>query len=205
MNAAATEFVVFDVETTGLSPVDGDRIIELAAARVRGGRIVETFESYLNPQRDIPEQSQRIHNISAEMVADAPLAADVLPRFIEFVAGACLCGQNVKFDLDFVCYEAGLAGCALRAETPAIDTIKMARYFLPQLTTYRLSSLAQAVGLKVGTTHRAMADVELTVGVLNRLIMLAEEQGFTQFKDILREFGVLKPKFRLAQNQDLLF
>ncbi len=203
--ARETEYVIFDVETTGLSPLEGHRILEIAAARVRGGQIVETLESLINPQREIPSQAQAVHKITPDMVCGAPTAAEFLPRFVDFVGGACLCGQNVKFDLDFVCHELSLAGYKLGEGTPAIDTIKLAKYFLPQLSSYRLGNIAKALGLKVGTTHRALADVELTVQVLNRLLMIAEEQGFSKFQDILREFGVQKPNFKFNQHQDMLF
>ena len=205
MQAKNTEYIIFDVETTGLSVKDGDRMVELAAARVRDLQIVETFHHLINPCREIPVQAQRIHNISQEMVADAPDAAEILPQFINFIGGACLCGQNVKFDLDFVCYELALAGQKLHDGTPAIDTIKMARCFMPQLSSFRLSSIAQAFGIKVGVAHRAQEDVQLTFKVLRHLLILAEDQGMTSLQDILKNFGVQKPAFKLEQNQGMLF
>ncbi|MCK4983183.1 MAG: 3'-5' exonuclease [Victivallaceae bacterium] len=205
MEAKNTEYVVFDVETTGLSAQDGDRIIEIAAARVRDLKIVDTFEFFVNPGRGIPMQAQKINNITPDMVADAPSSAEILPQFVDFVGGACLCGQNVKFDLNFVCNELARASQKLRDETPAIDTIKMARYFMPQLGSFRLSNLAQAFGVKIDITHRALADVELTVEVLRHLLIIAEDQKMTKFHDILREFGVQKPVFKLVQDQGMLF
>lgn len=205
MQAKNTEYVVFDVETTGLSAKDGDRIIEIAAARVRNLKIVETFESFVNPFRDIPIQAQNINKITPDMVADAPSAAEVLPKFVDFVGGACLCGQNVKFDLDFVCNELALAGQKLQDGTPAIDTIKLARHFMPQLRSFRLVNIAQAFGLKIGITHRALADVELTVDILRHLLIIAEDQKMIELKDVLSKFGVQKPIFKLAQDQGMLF
>lgn len=205
MKAKNTEYVVFDVETTGLTVQEGDRIIEIAAVKTRDLEIVDRFDSMINPGRDIPEQAQRINNITPDMVADAPDAATVLPEFVSFISGACLCGQNVKFDLDFLCYELALAGYKLLDETPAIDTIKMARYFMPHLSSFRLGNLAKAFGVKIETQHRAMADVELTFQVLKHLLTLAEDQGKVTFQEIVREFGVQKPSFKLAQNQGMLF
>lgn len=200
-----TEYVVFDVETTGLSPKDGDRIIEIAAVRLQNMQIVDRFESLINPGRDIPEQAQKVNHITPDMVAGAPSAKEILPRFIDFVGGACLCGQNVKFDLDFVCCEAALAGYKLREETPAIDTIKMAKWLMPHLGSFRLSRLAQALGVKVETAHRALADVCVTAEVFRHLVILAEDQGMGRFQDMIREFGVLKPVYRLEQSQGFLF
>lgn len=205
MKAKETEYVVFDVETTGLSAQDGDRIIEIAAARVRDLKIVETFESFINPRREIPIQAQEINRITPEMVADAPTSDEILPYFVEFVGGACLCGQNVKFDMDFVCNELALAGHKLHEATPAIDTVKMARYFMPHLGSFRLSNVAQAFGVKIDVTHRALADVKLTTEVLRHLLIMAEDQKITTFRDVLREFGVQKPVFKLVQDQGMLF
>lgn len=205
MKARSTEYVIFDVETTGLSPRDGDRILELAALKVKNFEVIDSFESFINPQRDIPEQAQRIHQITPEMVKDAPVAAEVLPRFVDFIGGACLCGQNVKFDMDFLCYELAQAGYKLREDTPAVDTIKMAKYFMPHLGSYRLANIAQAFGVRIDVTHRAGADVELTRQILRHLLILAEEQHFITFQEVLKEFGVDQPVYRLKQNQDMLF
>ncbi len=205
LDAKNTEYVILDVETTGLSVKDGDRIVEVAAVKARSLEIVDRFDFLINPGRDIPVQAQKINNITPEMVVDAPNSAEILPQFIDFVGGACLCGQNVKFDMDFICYELALAGNKMREETPAVDTVKMARFFLPHLTSFRLANLAQAFGIKVGVTHRAMADVELTFNVLRHLLILAEDQGMVKFGDIIREFGVQKPSFKLAQKQETLF
>lgn len=205
MKARETEYVVFDVETTGLIPKEGDRIIEIAAARVRDARIVDQFEFLINPGREIPDQAQKINHITPDMVLDAPSSAEVLPRFVEFVGGACLCGQNVKFDLDFVCYELAQAGQKIREETPAIDTIKMAKYFMPHLASFRLENLAQAFGVRVNVTHRAFADVRLTAEVFRHLLIMAEDQKMTQFSDIFREFGVVKPVYKVKQDQGMLF
>ena len=205
MDARNTEYVVFDVETTGLSARDGDRIVEIAAVKVRSLEIVETFDYLINPGREIPEQSSKVHNITPEMIRDAPSSADILPQFVDFIGGACLCGQNVKFDLDFVCNELALTGCKLRDETPAVDTLKMARYFMPHLGSFRLSNIAQAFGVRIDVTHRALADVELTFKVFRHLLITARDQGMTRFHDIVREFGVQKPVFKLPQNQGMLF
>ncbi|MEW5895328.1 MAG: 3'-5' exonuclease [Candidatus Omnitrophota bacterium] len=205
MEARNTEFVIFDVETTGLSPKDGDRIIEIAAIKVRNFEVMDKFHSLVNPGRDIPEQAQRVNNITPDMVQNAPGASQILPDFLTFIGGACLCGQNVKFDLDFVCFELSLAGYKMNDNTPALCTIKMAKYFMPHLTTFRLSNLAQAFGIKVGLTHRALADVTLTLEVFKHLVTLAEDQGVVRLSNLLKEFGVQKPVFKLAQHQNTMF
>ena len=198
--------VVFDVETTGLNPVDGDRIVEIAAVKVRNREIIGTFESFVNPQRPIPKEAQAIHKITPAMVADAPTAAEVLPGIIHFIGGACLAGHNIKFDLDFLCYELALHGRRLHAGTPTIDTLKMTKLYLPYLSLHRLENIAQYFGERIGETHRALADVKLTVTIFNRLIDIAAKQGLEAPAEFFKQFGVEKPNFKIEDvHQATLF
>lgn len=206
MNARKTEYVVFDVETTGLSPQGGDRIVEIAAVRVRNLEVVDVFESLVNPQRELPADAQRIHGITREMIAGAPAADEVLPRMIDFTGGACLVGHNIKFDLNFLCFQLSLIGRKLREETPAVDTLKMAKELLPHLTSFRLTHVAHSLGTAIKETHRALPDVKLTAGVMNRLLDIAGEQNIRTFKELHRHFGVPKPNFKIEQlNHEFAF
>ncbi len=206
MNIKLTEFVIFDVETTGLSPVDGDRIIEIAAAKVRGNEVVDKFYSLVNPQRSVPSQATLVNNITEEMLISAPLAADILPGLIQFIGGACVAGHNVRFDLNFLCYELALIGRRLHDYTPAVDTLKMARDLLPYLSNHKLAYLARSLGVVVNQTHRAMADVELTVAVFTRLMEMAGDRDLHQVTVFFNQFGVEKPSFKLTQkSQSSLF
>ncbi len=201
-----SEYVVFDVETTGLSPTGGDRIIEIGAIRVKNGKVIEKFESFINPGRDIPEEAQAINNITPEMVAGAPSAAEILPDFLNFIGGATVAGHNVKFDLSFLAFELAQAGRKLRADTPAVDTLKMAKALLPHLTRHTLSHVAQYLGIKITETHRALADVELTVNVLMKLLVLAEDQHIVSIKSLQDNFGVVKPTYKIESlTQEMLF
>ena len=199
MNIRTAEFVVFDVETTGLSPQDGDRIIEIAAMRVKGGQVVEKFYSLVNPKRTIPAAATMVNQITEEMLVDAPTADAVLPKMIEFIGGGCVAGHNVRFDLGFLCHELSLAGRRLKDETPAIDTLKMARDLIPYLSNYKLSYLARSLGVTVTQTHRAMADVDITVQVMLRLFEMAEEKNLNDVSVFLSQFSVEKPVYKLAQ------
>lgn len=201
-----TEFVVFDVETTGLSPLNGDRILEIAAVKVKDQKISDTFSSLVNPRRSIPIEAQRVHGISQDMVADAPNAEVVLPQMIDFIGGGCLVGHNIKFDLDFLCYELSLFGRKLRVETPAVDTLKMSKKVMAHLRSHRLSYLAHSFGVRVDETHRALADVKLTVSVLYHLLDIAVDQGIQNPSDILKHFSVPKPNFKIENSHhELLF
>ena len=199
MNIKLSEFVIFDVETTGLSPIDGDRIVEIAAVRIKGSQVVDRFYSLVNPQRSIPSQASMVNNITDDMVQKAPLAADILPQMIHFIGGACVAGHNVRFDLNFLCYELALIGRRLNDQTPAVDTLKMARDLLPYLSNHKLAYLARSLGVVVDQTHRAMADVELTVAVFLRLMEMAGDKDLQKVAVFLNQFGVEKPNFKLSQ------
>jgi DNA polymerase III epsilon subunit len=199
MNIKLSEFVIFDVETTGLSPIDGDRIVEIAAVRIKGAQVVDRFYSLVNPQRSVPAQATQVNNITDEMVQKAPLAADILPQMIHFIGGACVAGHNVRFDLNFLCYELALIGRRLNDQTPAVDTLKMARDLLPYLSNHKLAYLARSLGVVVDQTHRAMADVELTVAVFLRLMEMAGDKDLQNVSVFLNQFGVEKPSFKLNQ------
>ena len=199
MNIKLTEFVIFDVETTGLSPMDGDRIVEIAAVKVKGPKVVDRFYSLVNPQRSMPSQATLVNNITEDMLITAPVAADILPQMIYFIGGACVAGHNVRFDLNFLCYELALIGRRLNDQTPAVDTLKMARDLLPYLSNHKLSYLARSLGVVVDQTHRAMADVELTVAVFLRLMEMAGDKDLQKVSVFLDQFGVEKPSFKLNQ------
>ena len=199
------EYVVFDVETTGLSVTGGDRIIEIGAIRVNNGEIVDKYESFVNPERNIPQEAQAINNISDDMVKDAPKADVVLPEFLAFIGGASVVGHNVKFDLGFVAYQLAQIGRKFRSDTPAIDTLKMAKHLVPHLTRHTLSHVAQYLGIKVDETHRALADVELTVKVLLKLLQMAEDQRIDSFKTLQDAYGVVKPSYKIESTQATLF
>jgi DNA polymerase III epsilon subunit len=199
MNIKLTEFVIFDVETTGLSPIDGDRIVEIAAVKVKGSLVVDKFYSLVNPQRSMPSQATLVNNITEDMFASAPVAADILPQMIHFIGGACVAGHNVRFDLNFLCYELALIGRRLNDQTPAVDTLKMARELLPYLSNHKLAYLARSLGVVVDQTHRAMADVEITVEVFLRLMEMAGDKDLQEVSVFLNQFGIEKPSFKLIQ------
>ena len=205
MNFLDMDYVVFDVETTGLSPVDGDRIIEIAAARVRRGEIIARYASFVNPRRPLNAEAQKLNQITEAMVRGAPPASEVLPVFMEFTGGSCLVAHNAAFDIKFVCYELAQAGRKLHDGIPVLDTIKISKSFLPHLTSQRLSYIAHSLGVSVGTTHRAAADVDILVGIMGRLFALAPDYNVRTFRDLIARFGVEKPGYKIHEGTQLSF
>ncbi|MCA9401020.1 MAG: 3'-5' exonuclease [Candidatus Omnitrophica bacterium] len=197
------EFVVFDVETTGLYPTKGDRIIELAAVKVKENKIVDTFDTFINPQREIPEESQKIHNITPDMLKEAPTHDEVLPNLVDFISGACLVAHNIKFDLDFVSHELSLMGRKLRQETPAVDTLKMSKKLCPYFRSHRLTYIAQSFGIRNDGAHRALNDVHMTIQIFYRLIDMAYDQGYHSYEQYFKDFSVLKPSFKIHQQNEV--
>ncbi len=206
MDIKRAEFVIFDVETTGLSATGGDRIVEIAALKVKAGEIIGEYYSLVNPKRALSLEAMQINQITEEMIADAPTSEKVLPELIDFISGGCVAGHNVRFDLGFVGYELSLLGRRLKDDTPVVDTLKMAKELLPYLSSYKLAYLARSLGVSVGDTHRAMADVKLTVAVFLRLMDMAAEKDLSDAGKFLGQFGVEKPVFKLNQvSQTSLF
>ncbi len=175
------EFVIFDIETTGLSPSWGDRIVEIAALKVKNSKPVDRFYSFVDPQREISFGAFAVNGITEEMLRGAPTSCEILPRFLEFLGDAALVGHNVGFDLSFLCHELSLLGMGLKDKTVIVDTLKMARHLLPNLGRYPLWFVAESLGLPKGQQHRAMSDVELTFDVFRRLI---KEMGEKNIEDI---------------------
>ncbi|MDP2653640.1 MAG: 3'-5' exonuclease [Candidatus Omnitrophota bacterium] len=164
------ELVFFDVETTGLSPGNGDRVVEIAALKVKGLKPVARFHSLVDPRRDISWGAFAVNRITPEMLRGAPVAGEVLPEFLDFWGGACLVGHHVRFDLGFLMSELSLSGLSCPSPVHAIDTVRLARSVMPGLDRYSLVSVAYALGVADSQRHRAMEDVELTFAIFRKLL-----------------------------------
>jgi len=168
-------YVVFDLETTGSSAGKGG-ITEIGAVKVMGGVVVDRFSTLINPERPIEPFVVRLTGITDRMVADAPLAADVMPRFEEFAEGSVLVGHNVSFDCSFV--SAARDECELDPlPNPVLDTLKLARSLVPGLPRYRLASLATHFGIRQAPNHRALSDAAATAEVFLKLLKLLRSAG----------------------------
>jgi DNA polymerase-3 subunit epsilon len=168
------EFVVLDVETTGLRP-GPDRVIEIAGVRLRGNEIIDTFQSLVNPRRRVPPFITQFTGITQAMVNDAPPAEMVFPTFLRFIDGATIVGHNVGFDTGFLSNEMKLLGRAFPLD--GLDTIPLARRLLPGLKRFKLEMVAAHLGITTLNRHRAMGDASVTAEVFLRLLKLAQQQG----------------------------
>lgn len=170
------EWIVVDVETTGGTPRFGHRVTEVAAVRVRGGRIADVYSTLVNPGRPIPRAIVALTGITNEMVADAPRFRQVVPRLLAVLRGGVFVAHNAAFDWRFVCAELELCGEG-SLHGPQLCTVRVARKLLPQLASRSLGSLIDYFGLAVDARHRAEDDALATARLLLHFLEMLGERG----------------------------
>jgi DNA polymerase III subunit epsilon len=177
-------YVVVDTETTGLR-AEWDRVIEVAAVKVRGGEVVDSFSQLVNPGRAIPGRITHITGITTAMVYDQPSMDEVMPRFLEFLGEDVFVAHNLPFDHRFLSAELGR--CSLPPlENPGVCTLRLARRLLPALPSRGLGALGAHFGLSNRARHRALGDAEVTAGVLLRLLdRLSANFGIATVADLV--------------------
>jgi len=160
--------IMLDTETTGLSYMNGDRMVEIGCVEVSHRTIHHNrvFHSYLNPGRSIPEEVVRIHGICDADVADSPAFPDVAQKFLAFIQGATLVIHNAAFDLGFIMHELRLAGLPDILDIPVVDTLGMSRKRYPRQRN-TLDALCDRFGIDRArrTMHGALLDAELLAEV----------------------------------------
>ncbi|MBQ9505222.1 MAG: PolC-type DNA polymerase III [Lachnospiraceae bacterium] len=175
-------FVVFDIETTGFS-ADNDKIIEIGAVKVEGGRIADRFSTFVNPERPIPFRIKNLTHISDEMVEDAPVIADVLPKFLEFVGDSGVVAHNAAFDTGFIRKNA--RDIKEEFDLLILDTVSLARIVLPNLKNYKLDTVVEALNVTLDNHHRAVDDAEATAECFIRLCELLEAKKVRTIEELM--------------------
>jgi len=173
---AGLDFVVVDIEATG-AKMPPNRIIELGAYRIRGGRIVDNFSTLVNPEISIPRFVAMLTGISNEMVREAPLFAAVAPQWLEFVADAVLIAHNAPFDTNFLNHEIARVYPGHRMMNPHLCTVTLSRRVLPGLANYRLETVANHFAIPIFDRHRAGSDALATAEVFLRILERLAEHG----------------------------
>ncbi|WP_193556110.1 PolC-type DNA polymerase III [Paenibacillus ginsengarvi] len=180
-------YVIFDIETTGLSVVT-NKIIEIAGVKMKDGKIVEKFASFVNPHEKIPYNIQQLTNITDEMVIDAPELEEVLLKFTAFVEGTVLVAHNARFDMGFM--QANLKKLGMAELTnPVLDTLELARQLFPALKNHRLNTLTNKYKVGLVNHHRAVNDAEALGHVLVGLLKDAAGSGLTNLRDLNKNVG----------------
>ncbi|MFM9327074.1 PolC-type DNA polymerase III [Paenibacillus mesotrionivorans] len=181
------EYVVFDIETTGLSVIN-NKIIELAGVKMRDEKVIDRFATFVNPHERIPYNIQQLTNINDDMVRGAPELEDVLPKFREFVGDAVLVAHNARFDIGFI--QANLKSLGQPPmDNPVLDTLEMARLLLPNLKNHRLNTLSDRFKVSLENHHRAVDDAEALGYVLYHLIKEADNRRITGLAELNEHVG----------------
>ena len=179
-------FIVFDLETTGFSPIK-DKIIEIGAVKVEKGKITEKFSTFVNPQIPIPFKITQLTSITDAMVMDAPPIEEVLPRFLEFVGDGVLVAHNASFDVSFI--EQNCRYQDIQPDFTSVDTVAMARVLLPTLSRFKLNIVAKALNISLENHHRAVDDAGATAEIFEKFVEMLEERDIRTLKELNR-FGV---------------
>ncbi|NLC19729.1 MAG: PolC-type DNA polymerase III [Clostridiales bacterium] len=184
------DFVVFDIETTGFSPLN-DRIIEIGAVKISGGQIVERFSSFVNPQMPIPFEITELTGINDDMVIEAPVISDLLPDFLRFCEGCTLVAHNASFDVSFIVKNAERLN--IETDFTVVDTVGLSRILLPELSKYKLNIVAKALNVSLENHHRAVDDAGATAEIFIKLCGMLKERDITTLEEIDR-LGKLEPE-----------
>lgn len=162
----AGSYVVFDIETTGFSPIK-NRIIEIGAVKIINGEIRDRFSTFVNPKVPIPFEIEKLTGINDEMVMDAPAIEEVLPRFLEFCEGTVLVAHNASFDISFIRENAERQ--SLPFDYTYVDTVGIARVLLPHQAKHTLDAVCKSLGISLENHHRAVDDAEATSEIFIKL------------------------------------
>ncbi len=182
---SSLNYVVFDTETTGLRPSEGDEILAITAVRIVNGRILsgETFERLIKPENPIPESSLLFLDITEEMVLEEPPVDVVLPQFKSFVSDAVLVAHNGAFDMNF--FRLMEERSTVRFENPVLDTLLMAIIVDEKRTDHTLESIGQWLGVDGTGSHTAMGECYITAQIFLRLLELLERRGIATLGEVI--------------------
>ena len=168
------EFVAFDLETTGLSSKN-DRIIEIGAVRMRGGKEIDRFQTFVDPERVLERKIVELTGITDDMLIGAPKIEQVLPQFLEFVGDSILVAHNADFDTGFIRAACSRLGYAYNYTSA--DTLILAQNLVPQLSKFKLDVVANALSLPEFNHHRAADDAAICGMIMARFMAMLEEMG----------------------------
>ena len=179
------EYVVFDLETTGFSPLNNN-IIEIGAVKVVNGEIIDKFSTFVNPKEPIPFRIEELTGINDSMVVDAPTIDKILPDFLEFSKGCVMVAHNADFDMRFIIQNCERLG--INEEFTYLDTVALARILIPTISKYKLDNVAKALGVSLENHHRAVDDAGCTAEIFVKFIEMLEERDINHL-DNVNELG----------------
>ncbi|MBL8485416.1 MAG: 3'-5' exonuclease, partial [Rhodocyclaceae bacterium] len=177
MPLADLTYTIFDTETTGLRPSEGDEIIQIGAVRIVNGRVLrqESFEQLVDPRRGLTHESIQIHGITPDMLKDQPTIDRVLPEFHTFCEDTVIVAHNAAFDMRFLQMKEASTG--VRFDHPVLDTLLLSAVIHPNQEEHKLEAIAERMGVNIVGRHNAMGDAIVTAEVFQRMIPLLAAAG----------------------------
>jgi len=176
-----TTYCVLDLETTGLS-FRTEKITEIGIMKIKNGEVIDSFETFVNPEKPIPYEVVEVTKITDDMVKDAPTIKEIFPKVLEFIGDSVLVAHNADFDIGFLKYNAAQLGH--KFDYTYIDTLRLAKDLFPDYKKYKLGIIAENLGIKVEVAHRALDDVDTTVKVFKIMLNMLKEKGAKTVADI---------------------
>ena len=176
-------YVVFDIETTGFSPLK-NKIIEIGAVKVVDGAITERFSTFVNPDVPIPFDIEKLTGINDAMVLPYPPIDVILPQFLEFVGDSALVAHNAGFDVGFISHYAEEQG--LPFQPTVLDTVSLARLLLPNLNRFKLDTVAKALNISLENHHRAVDDAEATAEIFAAFVKMLRDRDIENLDQLNR-------------------
>ena len=186
----STEICCFDIETTGLK-VAHDAITEIGAVILKDGEIVDTFQTFVDPERRLSPEIIGLTGITDDMLRGAPKLEDALHAFLAFAGGRPLAAHNAEFDISFI--RAGCKKCGIPFEPTYLDSLIFAQNLLPELGKYKLDIVADHLQLPQFNHHRASDDAVPVAQMLAKFFVMLEERGVTRLQQINDEMTKLRP------------
>jgi DNA polymerase-3 subunit epsilon len=194
---AAQDYVVFDLEATGLNPSRGDAVVAIGAVRLRDLSPVSRFETLVNPGRPIPPGSTRYHGITDAMVSDAPSAAEAIRAFAAFAEGAVLVAHNAAFDATLLRMEEFRG--APPVPNPLLCSMGVSRWLDPEEPDHSLDGLATRTGIVIARRHAALGDADASAEIWVRLLARASALGVEHLPELARRAGLARFMAEMAE------
>ncbi|WP_307356071.1 PolC-type DNA polymerase III [Hathewaya limosa] len=179
------EFVVFDIETTGFSS-ENDKIIEIGAVKIKNGKIIDSFNEFVNPQISIPYKITELTSITNDMVFGKDNISIILPKFMEFCKEAILVAHNANFDVSFI--KKNCRDLNIEFTNSTMDTIPLCQFLYTELKRYKLNVVAKHLGISLENHHRAVDDAKATGEILLKCFEKLKEKDIYKLEDLNKEF-----------------
>lgn len=195
------QFIVFDIETTGLSAMN-DKITEIGAVRLVDGKIQDTFLTYCDPETPIPEKITELTGITDEMVKGAPKTYEAVSAFLEFIGDDILIAHNANFDIGFI--KKSCSDHRIPFNNPYIDTVAVSRYVNPDLQRHRLDTIAKYYNFEKFNHHRASDDAEMLAKIFIRMTERLNKEGVFTVNEMIRAMGERADPLKLRSNHMII-